>query len=508
MVPSLMQTFPCVFAVLQAYTRGRFRVSCFTCCVTQPPTLCGADSDPVPGSRPHQHLQQQQQQHQRRPQQQRQPGEQQQQREKHQASSAAAVPEPDACNCSPTRDQGHASLGSASFHDCAASRSSLDSTSSLLSSCTEDGCKRANPPGILRRNGSTSAATAAGSIISPTPVRRVRFSDTATAMPPAPALAPSAAAAVAAVAARPSPAGSVSLPSATRSSPSVFASATAVAAAAAAGTPLAPPTHFLPLHGPGAAQLPAPSSPVPIPGAGSQPMILTVATEPFAQLGVLRPNHHHRVAGVPQAVTRSYQRGRFAVQEGVLLIECHSSDFQFHQSPLDTHRPLAGHLPRSTSLPDTNSYGLLAAAAGMQAAAAAATAASCSFPGLSGAAPPRHAGGGSCPELPTLAEEDRVGILSAECDSVSSGESAWGSGSAASAPSVCSGLGNADAGSCGDAPKVAAAPVVGAGVSPVLPAARDAAGASPYEGRRPQAVSYFRRGRFLVSSSSSPMLGR
>jgi hypothetical protein len=347
------------------------------------------------------------------------------------------------------------------FHDacCGVSRSSLDSTSSLVSTGTEDGSRR--PAGILRRAGSWAPPPAPAA---PPLPRRVRFSDNGAA--PA-----TAAAAVAAAAARPAAGGALQLPS------------TSPAAEAPAGSAFACPVaqHALAVAPPRLAAAAAAVSPAAPPAA--------------------------------QQLTRSYTRGRFAVQEGPLLLGSHSFD----------GLPLAGsaewparalHMGRSTSLPDTSSLALA-----LQGAAAAAAAAA-RRGGAGSAAGHPAASARSCPDLPRLSEEAPFGAApgggfgDAACfadGSACSDSMSWG---AVSAPSVlgevpCA-VGEAEA-LLGPAPPLPPAAVPhpascgaaavrmrgGPGAASALAAA--VGGGAP---QRRQTVCYFRRGRFLVSSAT------
>lgn len=414
----------------QAYTRGRFRVSCLTCCVTQPATLCSQVSEPF-------HTSQQQQSRQRR------------------SSSEPAPHQPgDAAACG-ARDQ-CGGCDDAQFHDCAASRSSLDSTSSLVNSCTDDGYRRA---GILRRAGGASCSgyPAAGTCGGGAAPRRVRFSD---AGPP-----PSAAAAVAAAAARPGAASVVLLPSAIArgASVSLFEPVSPFQTAAAATLAAKLETG-------------APGSPAPMAATGLA--AACEATPPHLSASLRAAAANRQVADLPQAVTRSYQRGRFAVQEGVLLLEPGSGSPLFQSVGL--------HMTRCSSMPDAHMLSMHHAATAAAAAA------------VSGALPVpasnmrqqqtgvHQATGGSCPELPTLAEEEQQPLC--KCDSTGS-VSTWGSGSALEAAVADTGAGVHRA--------LTPPPGVGRTRSaPVLGLAGECSSAL----KRPQSVSYFRRGRFMVST--------
>lgn len=407
--------------------------------MSQPATLCGADSDPQPqaqqagpsaAARPRQ----------------------QQQQQLPDASAPSA------------RDQGcgRAPVADAPHDCCGVSRSSMDSSSSFLSCCTEDSGRRGTgTAGVLRRASACSAISGGSLASGGGGGRRVRFSEAAAP--------PSAAAAVAAAAARPAAGGALIQTCSGR---------------VGGGAPR-PPSPFA---------LPQPCSPEPAttPGAG--------AADPFAQLAALRGPSSPSVAGMPQAHTRRYQRGRFAVQEGVLLLETFSGGASLAAGACSPQQGPPGSclgqqqqqqargsgIPRTVSLPDTNSLGLQASAAGAAAAAAAA--------GSFGALCARPAAAGSCSELPTLAEEDGplcCGAGSDGCGGSDASGSSDGGGLGAAAPrSTPARRPRATDGG-------AAACLLARGCASASQLLTHSADARP----RGASISYFRRGRFMVSST-------
>jgi len=259
------------------------------------------------------------------------------------------------------------------------------------------------------------------------------------------------------------------------------------------------------------------------------------------------------VADLPQAVTRAYRSGRFAVQEGVLLLEPQTSGGvpgynycsgwagetppAFGAAPQPANPWAAFTILRSTSLPECSSLGLQATRTGAAAAAAAAGSFGAFARGVTG----KSSVASSCGELPTLAE-DQSGCVGMDCDgswtaSSSPLRSGGTGGSSSSVDSVSSCASGAAAEQAAGLPArsspsaaIVAATSSSSSASTLLAdgaVARDlrsslrraasqggvslaaaVAAALPcaWEGRKGHTV-VFRRGRFLVSSTSSTATG-
>ncbi|KIY97564.1 hypothetical protein MNEG_10399, partial [Monoraphidium neglectum] len=229
--------------------------------------------------------------------------------------------------------------------------------------------------------------------------------------------------------------------------------------------------------------------------------------EPFAPLELLP-------WAPPQTPVRSYQRGRFAVQEGVLPAQQQQQLLAWRGSaPAAVGRaasPLAAcaaaGLVRSASVPDATS---------------------CAIPVPARVPVPRaDVGGGgftwssssSCPPLPLLGgESERVPLISAadaaplpplSANDLARCEGSDGSGGSISSDSTCGGDGSPP-------PPRGRARACGSGAACALPgvACRTSKAALAAAAAPPQAVAFFRRGRFFVNVSSSPsappaLLGR
>jgi hypothetical protein len=496
---------------LQTYTRGRFRV--FTCCVAPPATRYGSDMSLPPlaqlgAAAPSENAEQR-------------AGAPPPQRGAALADAAGSF---SACARDQLNMQGPCAAPACDPHAAACgccgacspfslhqsgldpNRSSLESCSSSFQSsmCTEEACRissglcdgasgRCAARSSPRLTGGASSSAlhcssgscsfSAGSGSGRPSTRRVRFTDTAAA----PVAATAAGAVLAAAGAAPqhgAPA-ALLLPSAAGS----------LDAAGGSPTQRRRPPALAPLALRPADDTDAdPDAALAAAAAVSSPPL---RTQPA-------------VAEIPQAVTRSYQSGRFAVQEGVLLID--PAQGAPGGSPSGGNSPAAAaadsfHILRTTSLPDSSSMGLQASLAGLgwaqaphpaprapSAGAAVAAAASSSFF-------QQHAAlHSSCGELPPLAEDEVCCGMDWERGG-RSGAAAGASDSAGRAVS-CSRSRGSGAGAAGGER--------GPAIDPrALRRAISQGGfelggaAAAWAGRRGQTV-VVQRGRFLVSDSPAP----